>query len=145
MKLQFGHLTAKDIRPRKCSFPYQTLLVKESVSFKVAEEANAIPNGSNRLNENFKHIERKAIYYFTDGSNMCNHEFVGFSRVRASGEIRHQYQTTKFESIFTGEAMAILKNLEIISEFQGESFCVFSESTSVLMCLNERSLKNIQY
>jgi hypothetical protein len=30
--------------------------------------------------------------------------------------------TTKFASVFTGEAMAVLKTLEIISESQGESF-----------------------
>jgi hypothetical protein len=29
--------------------------------------------------------------------------------VTAPGEIRHQYRTTKFASVFTGEAMAILK------------------------------------
>jgi hypothetical protein len=53
---------------------------------------------------------------------MCNQEFVGFSCVTASGEIRHQYRTKKFASIFTGEAMAVLKTLEIISESQGETF-----------------------
>jgi hypothetical protein len=42
--------------------------------------------------------------------------------------------------------MAILKTLEIISKSQGELFCVCSDSRSVLMGLNERSLtKNTQY
>jgi hypothetical protein len=40
---------------------------------------------------------------------MCNQESVGFSCVTASGEIRHHYRTSKFASIFTGEAMAVLK------------------------------------
>jgi ribonuclease HI len=139
-EITVGHLIPKDVRPLECSFPYQTLLVKGSVSFKEGEEAKAIPNGSNQLNENIKHLEKEAIYYFTDGSKMCNHEFVGFSCVTTSEEIRHQYWTTNFASIFIEEAMVILKNLEIISEFEGESFCIYSDSRSVLMCLNERLL-----
>jgi hypothetical protein len=37
--------------------------------------------------------------------------FVGFLCVTAPGEIRHQYRTTKIASIYTGEAMAVLKTL----------------------------------
>jgi hypothetical protein len=55
---------------------------------------------------------------------MCSQELVGFSCVTAPGEIRHQYQTTKFASTFTGEAMIVLKTLEIISESQGESIYI---------------------
>jgi ribonuclease HI len=73
---------------------------------------------------------------------MCNQEFVGFSYVTESGGIRHQYRTTKFASIFTGEAIADLKTLEIINESQGESFYICSDTRSVLMCLTERSLTN---
>jgi hypothetical protein len=36
--------------------------------------------------------------------------------------------------------MAVLRTLEIISESQGESFYICSDSRSVLVCLNERSL-----
>jgi ribonuclease HI len=87
-----------------------------------------------------KDLEQEAVcYFFTDGSKMCNQEFVA-SCVTATGEIRHRYRTTKFASVFTGEAMAVLKTLEIISESQGESFYIRSDSSSVLMCLNERSL-----
>jgi hypothetical protein len=71
---------------------------------------------------------------------MCIQEFVGYSCVAASGEIRHQHQTTKFVLVFTGEPMAVLKTLEIISESHRESFCICSSSRSVLICLNERSL-----
>jgi hypothetical protein len=84
-------------------------LVKGSVSFNEGEEAKASPYGSNRLNENIKNLEMEVICYFTDGSKMCNQESVGFSCVRASGEIRHLYQTTKFASIFTAEAMTVLR------------------------------------
>jgi hypothetical protein len=43
---------------------------------------------------------------------MCNQEFVDFSCVTAPGEIRHQYQTKKFASIFTEETMmTVLKTL----------------------------------
>jgi hypothetical protein len=76
---------------------------------------------------------------------MCNPEFVDFSWGTATGEIRHQYQNTKFASVFTGEAMAVLKTSEKISESQGESFYISSVSRSVLMCLNEISLKKTQY
>jgi hypothetical protein len=55
---------------------------------------------------------------------MCDQEFVGFSCVTASGEIRHQYRTSKFAAIFTGEAMAVLEISEIISECLRESFCI---------------------
>jgi hypothetical protein len=79
------------------------------------------------FNEKIKDLEQEAICYFTDCSKMCNQEFVGFSCVTASGEIRHQYWTTKFASVFTGEAMAVLKTLEIISESQGESFYICSD------------------
>jgi hypothetical protein len=105
------HLTAQDIRPLKCSFPYQILLDKGSISFKEGEEAMAIPNSSNLLNENIKDLEKDAICYFTDGSKMCNQEFVGFSCVTAPEEIRHQYQTTEFASLFTGETITVLKTL----------------------------------
>jgi ribonuclease HI len=115
-------------------------LVKGSVSFKEGEEAKTSPYGSKVLNEKIKEIEQEAICYFTDGSEMCNQEFVGISCVTASGEIRHRYQTTKFASVYTGEAMAVLKTLEIISESQGESFYICSDSRSVFMCLNEKSL-----
>jgi ribonuclease HI len=98
------------------------------------------PYGSNQLNKNIKDLEKEAISYFTDGSKMCNQEFVYFSYMTAPGEIRHQYQTTEFVSIFTGEAMVVLKTLEIISESQGESVYVCSDSRNVLTCLNERSL-----
>jgi hypothetical protein len=54
---------------------------------------------------------RKGGCYFTDGSKICNQEFVGFSCVTASGGIRHQYRTTTFASIFTGEAMGVWKIL----------------------------------
>jgi hypothetical protein len=47
-------LIAKDVRPPECSFPYLTLLVNGSFSFKEGEEAKAIPDGSNRFNENVK-------------------------------------------------------------------------------------------
>jgi hypothetical protein len=94
-----GPLIAKDVKPLECSFPYQTLLVKGSISFKEGEEPKAIPDGSNQLKEN---LEKGAICYFTDDSKMCNQEFVSFSCVKASGEIRHQYWTTKFASIFIG-------------------------------------------
>jgi hypothetical protein len=57
-----------------------------------------------------------------------------------TGDVIHQYRTTKFPSIFTGEAMAVLKTLEIISDSQGESICVCFDTRSVLRCLNERSL-----
>jgi hypothetical protein len=67
---------------------------------------------------------------------MCNKEFVGFACVTASGEIRHQYRTTKFPSVFTGEATAVFKTLGTISESQGESCCTCSDSRSALMCLN---------
>jgi hypothetical protein len=36
--------------------------------------------------------------------------------------------------------MAVLKTSEIISEPQGESVCICSDSRGVLMCLNKRSL-----
>jgi hypothetical protein len=101
-----GHLITKDARPLECRFSYQTLLVKGTVSFKEGEEAKAIPNCSNRLNENIKDLQKEA-----DGSKMCNQEFVGFSCVTASGEIRHQCRTTKFASIFKGEAVAIFENV----------------------------------
>jgi hypothetical protein len=42
------HLLAKGVRILDGSFPYQTLLVKVSVSFKEVEEAKAIPDGHNR-------------------------------------------------------------------------------------------------
>jgi hypothetical protein len=71
-------------------------LVKGSISFKEGEEAKAIPIGSNRLNKNIKDLEKEAICYFTDGSKMCNQEFVGFLCVTASGRIRQQYRTIKF-------------------------------------------------
>jgi hypothetical protein len=100
-------LIAKDVRPLECSLPYQTLLVKGSVSFKEGEEAKASPYGSKLLNRKIKDQGQEAICYFTDGSKMCNQEFVGFSCVTASGEIRHQYRTSKFASVFTGEAMAV--------------------------------------
>jgi hypothetical protein len=57
--------------------------------FKEGEEAKASPYGNNQLNEKIK------------DSKICNQEFVGFSCVTESGEIRHQYQATKFASIFT--------------------------------------------
>jgi hypothetical protein len=66
------------VRPLECSLPYQTLLVKGSVSFKEGEEAKASPYGGNRLNEKIKDLEKEAICYFTDGSQMWNQEFVGF-------------------------------------------------------------------
>jgi hypothetical protein len=47
-------LIAKDVRPLECSFPYLTLLVNRSISFKEGEEAKAIPDGSNRFNDNIK-------------------------------------------------------------------------------------------
>jgi ribonuclease HI len=55
-------------------------------------------------------------------------------------EIKHQHQTTKFALVFTGKELAVLKTLEITSESHSESFCIFSDSRSVLMCLNEKSL-----
>jgi hypothetical protein len=61
------HLIAKDVRPLECSLPYQTLLVKGSISFKEGEEAKASPYGSNRLNEKIKDLENEAICYFTGG------------------------------------------------------------------------------
>jgi hypothetical protein len=39
-------------------FPYQTMLVKESIFFKEGDEAKAIPTGSNRLNKNIKDLEK---------------------------------------------------------------------------------------
>jgi hypothetical protein len=60
--------------------------------------------------------------------------------VTASEKIRQQYPTTKFASIFTGEAMGVLKTLQITRESQGESFCVCSDSIRILMCINVRSL-----
>jgi hypothetical protein len=98
------HLIAKDVRPLEWNLHYQTLLVKGSILFKEGEEAKVSPYGSNQLNEKIKDLENEAICYFTDGSKMCNQEFVG-SCVTAPGEIRHQYRTTKF----AGEAMAVLK------------------------------------
>jgi hypothetical protein len=56
-----GHLIPKDVRPLECSFPYQTLLVKGSIAFKVGEEAKAITDGSNRLNENVNDLEKEAV------------------------------------------------------------------------------------
>lgn len=136
-----GHLIAKDV-----SLPYQTLLDKGSISFKEGEEAKVSPYGSNWLNEKIYGLKKEAICYFTDGSEMCKQEFVGFSCVTAPGEIIHQYRTTKFASIFKGEALAVLKTLEIISESQGESFYLYSNSRSVHMWFNKRSLtKNTQY
>jgi hypothetical protein len=41
-----GHLMAKGVRNVECSFPYQNLLDKKSVSFKQGEGAKAIPDGS---------------------------------------------------------------------------------------------------
>jgi hypothetical protein len=52
-----GHLITKDVRPLAFSFLYQTLFVKGNFSFKEGEEAKAIPDGSNRLNEKIKDIE----------------------------------------------------------------------------------------
>jgi hypothetical protein len=136
-----GHLMAKDARLLECSFPYQTLLVKGNISFKEGEEAKAIPDGSNRLNEKIRDLEKEGICYFTDGSKVCNQEFVGFSCVTASEEIRHQYQATKFTSVFTGEAMAVLKTLEIISESQGESFYIHYLIGSIWTYLCSSKLK----
>jgi hypothetical protein len=62
-----GHLRATDVRLLECSFPYQTLFIKGSILFKEGEEAKAIPDGSNRLNENIKDLEKEAVCYFTDG------------------------------------------------------------------------------
>jgi hypothetical protein len=47
---------------------------------------------------------------------MCNQEFVGLTCMTAPREIRHQYQTTKFASIFIRVAMVVLKTSGIISE-----------------------------
>jgi hypothetical protein len=56
-----GHLIAKDVRPLECSLPYQTLLVKGSVSFKECEEAKASPYGSKLLNEKIKDLEQEVV------------------------------------------------------------------------------------
>jgi hypothetical protein len=41
--------------------PYQTLLVKGSVSFKKGEEAKAIPDSSNRLNKKIRAKKESVI------------------------------------------------------------------------------------
>jgi hypothetical protein len=98
-------------------------LVKGNVSLKEGEEAKGSPYGSNR---------QRRLSVILLMAQKC---------VTAPGEVRRQYRTRKFASAFTGEAMAVLKSLEIISESQGES-----DPRSVRMRLNEKSLtKSIQY
>lgn len=53
-------------------------MVKEGTFFKEREEAKAIPDGSNRFNENVKYLEKEAVCYFTDASKMYIQEFVAF-------------------------------------------------------------------
>jgi hypothetical protein len=137
-----GHLRRKDIRPLKCSFPYQTLLVKGSISFKGGEEAKAISNGSSQLNENIKDLEKEAVCYFTDGSKICNPDF---SCVTASEEIKILVSDYKVCISIYRRDNGCFGNLGDNSESQGEASCICSESRSVYVCLTERSLsKNAQ-
>jgi hypothetical protein len=80
-------------------------LVKGSISFKECEEAKASPYGSNRLNEKIKDLKKEAVILLM--AQKCVTRNLWASRVTASGEVRHQYRTTKFASVFTGEAMAV--------------------------------------
>jgi hypothetical protein len=60
-----------------------------------------VPTAATNSTKTFEDLEEETICYFTDGSKICNQEFVGLSCVTASGEIRHQYWAIKFASIFT--------------------------------------------
>lgn len=85
------------------------------------------------------------INLFTDGSKIVNDNgsMVGCASWSVKPQFVFKYKLYDKSSIFTAEAIAILKSLDNIGKSNFKSFCVFSDSLSVLGALqNTKNRRN---
>ncbi|XP_029178519.1 uncharacterized protein LOC114946237 [Nylanderia fulva] len=85
------------------------------------------------------------IAIFTDGSRSVigDKSYVGMANWCSNDQFTASFKLFDHASIFSAEAMAILKALKTINESELSSFIIFSDSMSVLKALsNRRKLRN---
>lgn len=88
------------------------------------------------------------VFIFTDGSRIDNGKssIVGCASWSSDVGVSFKYKLYDKASIFTAEAVAILKTLEKIELSTSTEFYIFSDSLSVLSALqNTKKLKNQNY
>lgn len=77
---------------------------------------------------------------FTDSSKLKGSAFIGFAILNASNDTIVQYRASNKTSVFSCEAMMIIKALMYNSTKQ--EFCIFSDSKSVFhLCYQVRIIR----
>lgn len=76
---------------------------------------------------------------YTDGSNLREGSYVGYSSVIPSHDIVIKHRISSYASIFTAEALAILTSLRAIRSNNLERVVILTDSLSVLVALRDLS------
>ena len=100
-----------DHRPINYTFDYDSYLFEPEVSFEKGLRIQKANNHMQKFQKVFQHELINSICIFIDGSK-SNAEIGGFAIHKENNN--HQRRTSKYASIFTIEAMAIIESLKII-------------------------------
>ncbi|XP_023703181.1 uncharacterized protein LOC111862205 [Cryptotermes secundus] len=133
------HLIAHSDKPLIYSYPYKTSFHQARVSFAEGLAASSSPQGKAMIDSLVKELEGSNRCFFTDGSKTEGCRFVGFASVTSTNSTANLYRTSKYASVFTAEAMAIISTLEMIKQSPNTHFSLFSDSKSVLEALRSGS------
>jgi hypothetical protein len=126
-----SHLTACSDKPLIYSYRFRITFLQAPVSINKGREASLFLNGIIKINELSKKLETSNHWYFTDGYKTQGCNSVRVASVTSTAPMVNLYRTSKYSSIFTAEAMAIILVLEKIKKKRQDKCCSIFETRKV--------------